>query len=89
MILAEFQPNRTISSEVMTKKFTFTGTVELDLGIRDFSTVEPGNLKSGYLTSLHCCEKSIKPKDRTTHLVNFTRCLIGTFHFPIQRLKAP
>ena len=41
------------------------------------------------LLKLHGCEKSIKPKDRTTHLVDFTRCLIGTFHFPIQRLKAP
>ena len=35
-----------------------------------------------YYTS-HCCEKSIKPKDRTTRLINFTRCLVGTFHFPI------
>ena len=41
------------------------------------------------ILKIHCCDKSIKPKDRTTRLVNFTRCLIVTFHFSIQRLKAP
>ena len=34
----------------MTKKFTFTGTVEPEPGNRDFRTVEPGNKKSGYWT---------------------------------------
>ena len=54
MTLAKFEPNRTTGSKVMTKKFTSAGTVEPepDPGNRDFRTVEPGNKKSGYLTSL-------------------------------------
>ena len=55
MILAKFEPNRTIGSKVMTKKFTSAGTVEPepDPSNRDFRTVEPGNKKSGYLKSLY------------------------------------
>ena len=61
MTLAKFEPNRTIGSKVMTKKFTSAGTVERepDPGNRDFRTVEPGNKKSGYLTSLRA-RKAVK-----------------------------
>ena len=47
----------------MTKKFTSAGTVERepDPGNRDFRTVEPGNKKSGYLTSLRA-RKAVEGK---------------------------
>jgi len=37
---------------------------------------------------MHCCEKSIRPKDRIKRLVDFTRCSFEIFHSYIQRLKA-
>ena len=61
MTLSKFGQNRTIGSKVMTKKFTSLGTMEFqaDPGNRDLRTVEPGNKKSGYLTSLHVLDGSM------------------------------
>ena len=54
MTLAKFHRNRTTGSKVMGKKFHGTGIEypEPEPGNRDLIPVEPGNKKSGYLTTL-------------------------------------
>ena len=68
MTLAKFQPNRTTGSKVMAKKFQNlrqgTGMEYLDPDPvnKDLIPVEPGNKKSGYLTTLSsaCHKLSLK-----------------------------